>query len=374
MLDYMTSPKNKLTLGTKEYECFIKGAKVTQLECGFDQATIILDETDLYPSVVKANTLVKLEVTNEGVTYPTLPMFNGICRFPMLDIDGESDKETLTLNCLGTGWGLAEMDIAQEYGTQSSNPSIATLENIVTDVKTNYLNLILADVASGYDYTTTITNTNINASLPYIEFPFKPVGNSINDLVDAQTAINDGAAGPHWIVTTDKKIRMKQIGVNQTGWTKYFSGADNTDGKSTLTYGDDYSKINTEPIEAEGNYIIYSGVWRRPANGDGWTGAGCNTIFEGLNYPSQLSVDTTNHIVGPSSLKCLVTAVGGSDAGCYIYNSSTLELRCFQRLKHPNNEFLRKKTRRNKQLLRWRLQHRPRHWRNRRLWYDFAFN
>jgi hypothetical protein len=315
MLDQLISPKNKLTLGSKTFECELISAKITALECGFDQATIILDETDLYPSVVKANTVVKLEVTSEGVAYPTNPLFAGICNFPLIDIDGESDKKTLTLNCLGTGFGLSEMDVATEYGTQSSNPSIATINSIVSDMTTNYVNKILGGVSSGYTYTNTITTTDINSNLPFISFPYKPAGNSFNDLVDAQTALNDGAAGPHWIVTTDNKIRFKQIGVNQTGWTKYYSGATNTDNKSTLTYGEDYTKINSEPMETEGNYIIYYGIWRRPSNGDLWTNPANDTeaqstwlaVNDGITS-SAVTADTTNKVVDTSSVRLTTTS------------------------------------------------------------------
>jgi hypothetical protein len=89
--------------------------------------------------------------------------------------------------------------------------------------------------------------------------------------VDLVTALKDGAAGPHWIVTNDDKFRFKTVGANQTGWTKYYSGATNTDGKSTLTYGDDYESSNFELLPAEINTVVYYGAWRRPSNGDVWT-------------------------------------------------------------------------------------------------------
>jgi hypothetical protein len=104
--------------------------------------------------------------------------------------------------------------------------------------------------------------------LPYINFPYKPAKDAINDLIDLETAVKAGSAGAHWIVTTDNVLHVKLLTSDQTGWTKYYGGSQTV---ATLTYGEDYEHINLEKMLPEANYILYYGVWRRPSNGDIWT-------------------------------------------------------------------------------------------------------
>lgn len=105
-------------------------------------------------------------------------------------------------------------------------------------------------------------------------------------------------------------------------WHKYYGGADNTAGQATINPSD-VLHYNFEKMSPEANFVVYYGNWRRPSNGDAWTNAGCNSIWVGINgsgFNTQLSEDTTNHIVGTSSLKATCTAVGGAQSGIYIPN------------------------------------------------------
>jgi hypothetical protein len=299
----MPNPKHKLTIGSTVFECeVLTDAKVTQLEDSFDNATIILDDVSIYTSgLAVPKETITLEVTNEGNAYPTNPLFSGMIRFPIVEV---GDKNRLTLSCLGTGYGLGNMAVAEEYGSQSRNNTLNTITEILTDSSNGiipaFVNKKLNDTASGYSYDVSATVETISDDIPYICFPYKPAHNSINDLVDLISAIKAPAAGCHWIVTTDSKFRLKTVGTNQSGWTKYFSGATNTDAKSTLSYGEDYEASNFQHLPMEINTVVYYGLWRRPSNGDGWTE---NDISGWGSSGVTLSSDATYHIVGAKSLR-----------------------------------------------------------------------
>ena len=304
-MDILTKPKHKLTLGAvNEYECeILRDARVTRRENGFDIATIVIDnESMIYPYIVTAETAVQLEVTNEGASYPTNPMFKGVCRFPIANID--KDKNAVALSCLGAGYGHGEMLVAQEYGAQSANPALDTISEILTDathgIIPRYVNRILEAGAagdSGFNYDVTDVDA-INDVIRYIEFPYKPADKSINDLIDLISALKAGSAGAHWIVTTDDHFRLKLLTSSQAGeWDKYYGASQ---ANATLVYGEDYEDYNLEVQKAEGNYIIYYGLWRRPGNGDAWT----NSTTDGWGFEDiTLSVNTDHKIVGTGSLK-----------------------------------------------------------------------
>lgn len=266
MVTYMPMPRNKLTLGSIELESTLVSAKITRNENNFDLATIVLPDTAYYPDTVTAGTAVQLDVKDASESYPANPMFKGEVRFLVPDIT--KDGRTLSLSCFGSGFGLGEMLVGNEYGSTSIHPGIDTPTAIVTDIINNYVKKILAGATSGFDYTVLTTVAN---SIPFINFPYKTANASLNDLVDLVTAQEAGDPGIHWIVTTDNVLHMKFISATQLGWTKYYGGDDNDGGQATLTPGEDYTSINLEKMGPESNYVVYYGKWRRPSNGDAWS-------------------------------------------------------------------------------------------------------
>jgi len=259
--------KFKLTLGTTEYENVkLKYGKNIRNENGFDIATLNLDDTSLFPDTVTAGTAVQLEVAEKGEDYPDNPMFKGVCRFPIVDISGPPKGNTLMLSCLGAGYGLNQMLVAEEYGVQSRNSSVDTIKEILVDVShgiiTNWVNLVMDSVVeSGFAYDVTDVDA-ITGTINYIPFPYKPAMAAINDVVDVVTALKAGGAGPHWIVTTDDHLHMKLISSTQAGeWDRYYGASQ---ANATLTYGLDYERANFEKIGPESNYVVYHGVFRKP--------------------------------------------------------------------------------------------------------------
>jgi hypothetical protein len=294
----MFQPVNKLTLGSTEFTNRLLSAKVTRLENGFDTATILIDDTSLYPSIVTDGTAIQLDVKNYSApSYTTI--FKGIVRFPIANISFP-EGNLLTLSCYGAGYGLSEMLVAAEFGSQSINPTLDTITEIITDTSegiiARYLNLILdTATSSGHSYSGVVAS--ITDVIPYISFPYKPVDKCLNDLCDIATAFKAGSAGPHWIVTTDGALHLKLVNASGTGWTKYYG---DSQANATLTYGADYKEINIEKAAPEANYIVYYGAWRRPSNGDAWTET--HTGWDG-NGDTTLSTESTIKKVGTGSVQ-----------------------------------------------------------------------
>jgi hypothetical protein len=311
MPTYMRIPQNQLTLGSTIFSNRIISAVITRLENGFDTATIeIPDEKSiLYPSIVTTGTALQFDVKdNSDTAYTTIS--KGIVRFP---ITPYGNNEIVELKCDGTGYGFSDTVCAQEYGSQSRNPALDTIAEILTDasygIVPKYVNKILGSATdSGFGYTTTTVDA-ITGVIPYIYYPYKPNNKAIDDLCDLLTAIKAEAteAGPHWIVTTDDKLHVKQISSTQASWTKYYGDSQSN---ATLTQGIDFSDFKLETIGPEANYIIYNGSWRRPSNGDYAENNHANwgTDTATVTY----SDDNAVKIVGDYSIKFVNSVLGGS--------------------------------------------------------------
>jgi hypothetical protein len=328
----MTSPVHRLQFPDSSRvltnELLIE-AKIVLRENALSTATISIDnESDTYPYEIDGDGTVLLQVGED--TNHLNSLFYGWVNFPVASI---RDHKRAVLECDHIGFSLAEMLVAQEYGAQSSNPTLDTIAEILTDasygIVPKYVNKILGSATdSGYNLSTTGTIDAITGTINYIAFPFKPADKCLNDLCDLVTALKAGSAGPHWIVDNDGNLRVKLVTSNQAyvdsnnhGWTKYYGGADNTDGQANITLGEDIDLIDYEAMKPEANYIVYYGNWRRPSNGDAWTNTGCDSIWTGINssgFTTVLSVDTSNKIVGTSSLKALNNSAIDHQSGVYI--------------------------------------------------------
>ena len=325
MVTYMAIPKVRVTFGGTVTDGLIN-AKVELAENNYWTAQLnFRNVPSIYPATVDIGTSVLIDVQDGAVGGAWTNLFTGTVLYPDYSFEGSS--AVIGLQCVGVGYALNMMNVAEEYGTQSRNPAVDTIQSALTDAGVGIIPKWVEHYkATANDSGYTIDTSKVESlagTIPYMVFPWKPANKCLDDLCDLVTAIGGGTtAGPHWLVDNSGNLRVKRVGVTQVGWTLYYG---DSEANATLVNGVDFFDGDFQPVGKEANVVLYSGVWRRPANGDGWTGPGCDSIFEGLNYPSQLSVDTTNCIVGPSSLKCLVVAVGGSDAGCYIPTGATTQ-------------------------------------------------
>lgn len=329
---YMHMPYLKITLGST---VFINekdlDAQVTRIENGFDTATIILNDafSYLYPDIVTVGTAVQIDIKDavEG-NYPTNPLFKGIVRFPVLQTDSSGEK--VILKCDGSGYGLAETVVAQEYGDSSSlGAATDRVSEILTDasngIVTKWVNKIMESATdSGFSYSTDIS-VSLTDNIDYICYPYKPCNKAIDDLCDLVTAIRTYSSnyGPHWIVTTDDCLRMKTLDEDRNNWHEYYNASTAGD-EAKLYQGSDFFDFNFEKIGPEANYVVYNGMWRKPSNGDSWTETSVSMWGEtGAPFPIACASSNTYYKIGSYSLK--LTPNGGGTTGT-VYTPTTQDL------------------------------------------------
>jgi hypothetical protein len=319
----MNCPRTQLTLGGIVKDVLVS-ATVTRLENGFDTATVTIEDEKsknwTYP--VTRGASVKLEVKDASETaYTTL--LEGIIRQvgPQFSTEGE----LTVLKCDGAGYGLAETFCAQEYGTQSRNPTLDTMAEILTDanygIVPKWVNKIRGTATdSGYAYTTTYVET-ITGTIGYIYFPYKPCNKSLGDLCDIINAIKAGTASAHWIVTPIADLRVKLIGASQVGWPKYYGGE--IVAEATLEQGSDFADLNLQQLDIEANYVVYYGSFRRPCNGDSWTEN--SSSLWGKDATITISDEGGVKKVGSYSIKLTDSGAGG-DAWVPAAHSSNMNI------------------------------------------------
>jgi hypothetical protein len=197
-------------------------------------------------------------------------VFNGVIRFCYVRMSDPGWN--LELKCDGSGYGFGEASVGEEYGTESRNPTLDKISEILTDAShgiiPKWINSILGSAtSSGYGYTFADVE-DIAGSMKYVYFPYKPCSKAIGDVCDLVQAIKGAAAGCHWIVGTDDKFRLKTVGSDQAGWDDYYGGSQAT---ATLVEGVDLLSYSLQDLTKEANYILYHGAFRKPGNGDLWT-------------------------------------------------------------------------------------------------------
>jgi hypothetical protein len=301
----MSIPQNQLTLDSTVFPNRIISAVITRLENGFDTATIEVPDTNslLYPDTVTNGTAIQFDVKDsKTASYTTI--FKGITRFLILPY---GNNEIIQLKCDGLGYGFGDTVVLNEYGSQSFNPTLDTITEIITDatsgILAKYVNAILKGSPSGFNYSSVIAN--INDVIKYILFPYKPAIACLNDLCDLVTALKAGSAGPHWIVTTDNTLRLKLVDQSGTGWTKYYG---DSQANSTLQQGIDFTDYQFEPMGSEANHIIYNGIWRRPSLGD-WTEGNASSWDDGSG--GTFTDESTIKSMGSYSVKSYNAAATG---------------------------------------------------------------
>lgn len=309
--------------------------KVTLRENSVGVATIGIDNDESqYPDDVVSGDALTLSIgeTLSSVT----PIFTGKVQFPTAVYNNKQNR--VMLNCVHAGYGLCEMLVAEEYGSQSTNSGLDTLTEILTETNHGilpcYVDKVFEGAASGWDlYHATYTADHvatINNVISYIELPYKPADKAINDLVDLVTALRSTDAGPHWIVDNNGFFRLKLLGTSQSAsagsgapdWTLWYQGTANTAGQATITLGDDADLVDYEELGAEGNYIIGYGNLRIPDSGDSWTEADVSGWGKSSAH-LLVSSDNTTYCVGNA---CLHATFDALVSPAELYYPSTKDL------------------------------------------------
>jgi hypothetical protein len=320
---FMVIPSFKVTFDSTEYvnDKVFGSIEVPMIENGFDQATVVVDNAaSKVPSIIYPDCPVTISVKDYTDTNYT-KLFDGIVRFPNVDVAQPPQPKKVTAVCWGAGYPLSQMTCREEYGSQSRNPARDALRGILNNSTIG----VIPRFVNKYDNTANDSGYAIDADdsridnltgvILYILSPDKPVNKFIDDLMDLHTAISAASslAGPHWRVDTSSQLRVKRIGASQTNWTNYYG---NSQANATLT-DDDIISSEFQPMGKEANLIKYYGLWRRPSSGDAYTNPTDNTEAAatwGVNAYTTVTASSTS-IVGGKSV--LFTPSGGDLQGYY---------------------------------------------------------
>lgn len=283
----MTNPQLKVEVGAA-LAAFTNrktvSAKIIRLENGFDTGTIHFNDPearDRAKFVQDDPINVYVKDASETSWYT---LFKGVMR--QITEGLGRDGESIEVKADGSGYGLSNCQVLEEYGSQSRNPTLDTLLEILTDgthgVVPLWVNKILGQAAnaSGYNFNTDHV-ANIAGEIKYMYCPMKPASKVLCDLVDLMQAIKGVSAGPHWIVLPTDILLVQTIGAHDAGaaghgWTNYINGQATATALATLiqsskTIKGDFRDFAFQRVNQLANYILYHGAWLRPADMDKWT-------------------------------------------------------------------------------------------------------
>lgn len=327
---YRPRPNFKITIGANSWENdkAISG-KIIRVENGFDIGTLYFEDVNSrnFTDNVDADKSIQIDFKDASETsyYTAL---KGIIRFVSPQPITEQG-EMLELTCDGAGWGLGETLCGEEYGTESRNPTIDTLQEIITDsnkgIVPKWVNKLLGTATdSGHSYTAnTTTVENITGTIKYLYSPFKPCLKALQDLCDIVQAIKGSSAGPHWIVDTSDNVLVKTVDASHgdaanNKWYKYYG---NSQANATLEQGKDFTDngFNFQKLSKEANYVLYQGAFVFPSNTDKLT-EGNSSLWgvETATPANTLSDDATTYKIGSQSLKFRINS---SASGAIYYPS-----------------------------------------------------
>lgn len=279
MVSWQSTPQNKITVTHSAVDNVIDALStvVRRHENGFDTATVFLEDTDAknYVDKVAADDTIKIE-QKDGSDASWTTLLDGIIRRvnPILSKSGN----LLAVECDGAGYGLNMMVCGEQYGTESENPTLDTIREIIKDASNGVIpkwvnNLLGTATATGFSYTTYVED--IVGTMPYLYFPYKPSDKTIRDVCDVLQAIKGTNAGPHWIVNVDSRFLLTTVGAHSAAGdnpAQYWSTWWRTDqAGSTLEEGKDFVNFTFQDLAKEANYILYHGRCRKPGSGDSWT-------------------------------------------------------------------------------------------------------
>lgn len=315
MPSYMSIPQPKLVIthSAVDYTLsqYMMDAKITRRENGVDVATILLADTlsNLYDGKLDEDDDVEISIKDQSAAaYTTL--FDGVASMALPSL---TPLDVVTLKCDGAGYPLMRMNCGEQYGTESVNPTLDTLSEILTDATNGvvpaWVNKLGIDAGvSGYSLTTEVEA--IAGSIRYLYFPYQPADKTISNVCEIVQALKGTNPGPHWMVTTGGKLLVSTIGTHHAaavteGWTNYYGGSQ---ALSTVEQGIDFKTFHCQHLAKEANYILYHGKFRKPGSGDVWTnGNAANWDTSVVNAAWQCTMSDESgaglFVVGSNSLE-----------------------------------------------------------------------
>jgi len=237
--------------------------------------------------------------------------------------------DNLVVSAWGHGEALDQLHCDTDFGAESANPSKDTIQEVIQELITNYVN---EDFNSGntthWDMVnTTVENVLSAFTITSLTSPYLPIKELINRACMLGSAYAAGAAtvGPHWRVSPDNKLYMKLINASSTDgtWLRYWKL---TQEKSTIEVAQKQILYDfQDPIQEYANQIVLASAFRKPAS-DIWSEDNGPTWgnLPGTEGRVLWSYSDTQKIVGSHSLK-LVDTIGNPGGGGYVYYPSTAD-------------------------------------------------
>ncbi len=325
MVQFMPNPQLKVVVGALA-TTFInrKTTKVEILgvENGFAVATVVITDKDI-ENMAHMGIGGDLDIYVKDATETSwFQMFDGKIRQSAehLGLEGE----TAVLKGDGSGWGLAEGIVYEEYGSQSRRPTCDSIQDILTNASYGivpaWVNHILGNTGndSGHNINTDHV-ASIGDTIPYVYFGGKPASKCICDLIDLGSAFKGAAsAGPHFIILPGDILCVDLIGSHSAGsaghgWTNYICGQSAANNLSTLVQANKTTKghfhlFNFQKLDQYANYMLYYAPCIYPVSQDGWTEAVAADWDTDGGATVTIGDTVTQYIVGAKSLGVLETA------------------------------------------------------------------
>jgi len=319
-----SNPTFTVTLNSVNVGQYVPSLTVRGKENGFDTATLNVSSTkgrrffNAEFDVDDAVVIRYKNATDSDALYNTF--FNGVIR--SIEPFIENGRQYLKIECDGNGYGVGITQCAEEYGSESTHPTLDTIKEILEDntngVVPKWINKVLGTATdSGFSYTTQIET--IAGTIPYIYFPYKTNTKAINDVCDVIQGIKGAAAGCHWIVDTSDRLILGTVGNHGAPASTYWATYWKTDAAgSTLTEGEDFLTFNARKLSKEANYVLYHGRFKKPPS-EIWTEN--NSALWGQSAGAlTITDDNTLYKVGNYSLRMHTTQNGG--IGVMFYPAS----------------------------------------------------
>jgi len=227
------------------------------------------------------------------------------------------------------------MFVFQQYGSQSDNPSLNTLKEVLTDatygIIPKYVNKVMASAtSSGYTIDTTKI-ADITSDFRYLWFPGKPALQCLNDCIDLVSAANAPSAGAHWTAVPDGTtcyLCVATVGNHENPPADVWPTWWNTDQSgSTIVVKSDMVLSQFRKVRSEGNYVLFAGTFRRPVDGDKWTENTASSwgVYDPSSANASASDDASVYKIGSKSVKFNIgTAL--NDAWFYYPSGVNLNL------------------------------------------------
>lgn len=328
----MTVPHQKIvvTRGGTDYQLQDEAVTtdVLQVENGVWQATVQANdyETATYLDKVQIGDVVKIYMDYTGVL--TTQVFGGWVSRLNPSLTGRG--EICGIGARGYGVSLLAMRVGQEYGSESVNPTINTVQEIIADATVGIVDKWVEKVLntatnSGYTVDTTKV-ADVTSDFRYIYFAFEPAFNCINDLLELSFA---GGHACHWIVYPDGTtayLCLATVGNHENPpadvWSTWFN---TNQAGSTIEVKKENIATNFTKLEAEANYVLYYGKLKKPPN-EIWTenSSGDWGTNDAVNIT--LSDDNTDYNVGSYSLQATVAQLRTTAERWYYPSGRNLSL------------------------------------------------